>query len=204
MIIKRIGPLSCAKLSGLLYAVIGLLIGGVFSMVAMAGAFASETAGAAGHWGNHRCGRCDRFPNPVWPHGVRGDAHRCVAVQRRGRDRWRRRGGHAIKWTCNKHEGREEVQLVLERVRATTRSLSMTGTGDDATARKRDAMQRVSRYPGDLEAMGSDRRPAGTPPTNTTATRRTSCRWSRRDVRWTSCAPTWKVFALRLSALDQI
>ena len=48
MIIKRIGPLSCAKLSGLLYAVIGLLIGGVFSMAAMAGAFASETAGAAG------------------------------------------------------------------------------------------------------------------------------------------------------------
>ena len=48
MIIKRIGPLSCAKLSGLLYAVIGLLIGGVFSLAAMAGAFASETAGAAG------------------------------------------------------------------------------------------------------------------------------------------------------------
>ena len=48
MIIKRIGPLSCAKLSGLLYAVIGLVIGGVFSMAAMAGAFASETAGAAG------------------------------------------------------------------------------------------------------------------------------------------------------------
>ena len=48
MIIKRIGPLSCAKLSGLLYAIIGLLIGGVFSLAAMAGAFASETAGAAG------------------------------------------------------------------------------------------------------------------------------------------------------------
>jgi hypothetical protein len=48
MIIKRIGPLSCAKLSGLLYVVIGLLIGGVFSLAAMAGAFASETAGAAG------------------------------------------------------------------------------------------------------------------------------------------------------------
>jgi hypothetical protein len=48
MIIKRIGPLSCAKLSGLLYAAIGLLIGGVFSLAAMAGAFASETAGAAG------------------------------------------------------------------------------------------------------------------------------------------------------------
>jgi hypothetical protein len=48
MIIKRIGPLSCAKLSGLLYAVIGLLLGGVFSLAAMAGAFASETADAAG------------------------------------------------------------------------------------------------------------------------------------------------------------
>ena len=40
MIIKRIGPLSCARLSGLLYAIIGLVLGGIFSLIAMAGGFA--------------------------------------------------------------------------------------------------------------------------------------------------------------------
>lgn len=48
MIIKRIGPLSLAKLSGLLYAIAGLVLGGIFSLAAMAGAFASQTADAAG------------------------------------------------------------------------------------------------------------------------------------------------------------
>ncbi len=48
MIIKRVGPLSCARLSGLLYAVIGLILGGIFSLVAMVGGFSSETAGDAG------------------------------------------------------------------------------------------------------------------------------------------------------------
>ena len=48
MIVKRIGPLSFAKLSGLLYAIAGLVLGGIFSLIAMAGGFASDTAGAAG------------------------------------------------------------------------------------------------------------------------------------------------------------
>lgn len=48
MIIKRIGPLSFAKLSAVLYAVMGLVVGGVFSLVGLAGGFASEAAGAAG------------------------------------------------------------------------------------------------------------------------------------------------------------
>ena len=48
MIIKRIGPLSVAKLSAVLYAVIGLVMGGVFSLVGLAGGFASEDVGAAG------------------------------------------------------------------------------------------------------------------------------------------------------------
>ena len=48
MIIKRVGPLSFARLSGALYAFIGLIIGGVFSMIAMAGGFASETSGMPG------------------------------------------------------------------------------------------------------------------------------------------------------------
>lgn len=48
MIVKRIGPLSFARLSGLLYAVLGLVIGGIFSLVALVGGFASDTDGAAG------------------------------------------------------------------------------------------------------------------------------------------------------------
>ena len=37
MVIKRVGPLSCAKIAGLLYAILGLIFGGMFSLVAMAG-----------------------------------------------------------------------------------------------------------------------------------------------------------------------
>ena len=48
MIIKRVGPLSFARLSGALYAFIGLIVGGIFSMIAMAGGFASETSGMPG------------------------------------------------------------------------------------------------------------------------------------------------------------
>jgi len=48
MIIKRIGPLSFAKLAAVLHAVMGLVVGGIFSLVGLAGGFASETAGAAG------------------------------------------------------------------------------------------------------------------------------------------------------------
>lgn len=43
MIIKRVGPLSFARLTGLLYAVIGLLIGGIFSLVAIAGGLVSDS-----------------------------------------------------------------------------------------------------------------------------------------------------------------
>ena len=48
MVIKRIGPMSCAKISGALYAILGIIIGGVFSMIALAGGFASDTAEGAG------------------------------------------------------------------------------------------------------------------------------------------------------------
>lgn len=41
MVIKRVSPLSCAKIAGLLYALMGLLIGAVISMVALAGGFAA-------------------------------------------------------------------------------------------------------------------------------------------------------------------
>ena len=37
MIIKRIGPVSCARIAGVLYAIIGLLAGSIFSLAAVAG-----------------------------------------------------------------------------------------------------------------------------------------------------------------------
>ena len=50
MVIKRIDPMSCAKVSGLLYAVIGLLIGACVSLVMMSiGSFVpQDEAPAAG------------------------------------------------------------------------------------------------------------------------------------------------------------
>ena len=46
MVIKSIGPLSCAKIVGTLYVFVGLIVGGIFSLAAMAGAFASDTSEA--------------------------------------------------------------------------------------------------------------------------------------------------------------
>ena len=48
MVIKRIGPVSCAKITGTLYAILGLVFGGIFSLAALAGGFASNTSGSAG------------------------------------------------------------------------------------------------------------------------------------------------------------
>ena len=50
MVIHRIGPMSLAKLSGTLYAILGLIIGALFSLAAMAGAMASgdDNAGIFG------------------------------------------------------------------------------------------------------------------------------------------------------------
>ena len=47
MIIRRIGPMSIARLSGMLYAVFGLVLGATISLVAMAGGFGSESQGPA-------------------------------------------------------------------------------------------------------------------------------------------------------------
>jgi hypothetical protein len=41
MVIRRVAPLSCAKIAAILYAVIGLIAGGLFSLAAMAGGLAS-------------------------------------------------------------------------------------------------------------------------------------------------------------------
>jgi hypothetical protein len=48
MVIKRVDPLSTAKVFGTLYAVIGLIIGAIVSMVALAGGVAANSSGGAG------------------------------------------------------------------------------------------------------------------------------------------------------------
>jgi hypothetical protein len=47
MIVKRIGPLSCAKLAGTLYGILGLCFGAVMSVVALAGGFAGQSQESA-------------------------------------------------------------------------------------------------------------------------------------------------------------
>ena len=48
MMIRRIGPMSCARISGALYAVTGLILGAIFSLVAMVGGFSAESSEEAG------------------------------------------------------------------------------------------------------------------------------------------------------------
>ena len=47
MVIKRVGPLSVAKIAATLYAVLGLIVGAIFSLVATAGAFAARGSEAS-------------------------------------------------------------------------------------------------------------------------------------------------------------
>ena len=46
MVIKRIGPLSFAMVSGTLYAILGVLFGGIFSLAALLGSAASNNPNA--------------------------------------------------------------------------------------------------------------------------------------------------------------
>jgi hypothetical protein len=48
MIIKRIGPVSCAKITGTLYLILGLFFGAIVSLIALIGGFASDSSGAGG------------------------------------------------------------------------------------------------------------------------------------------------------------
>jgi hypothetical protein len=48
MIIKRVDPVSCAKIAGTLYAIFGVVVGGIVSLVALAGGFGSNTSAPAG------------------------------------------------------------------------------------------------------------------------------------------------------------
>lgn len=49
MVINRVGPLSVAKLAGMLYAILGLIFGAIISLIALAGGMAanSDEPGAA-------------------------------------------------------------------------------------------------------------------------------------------------------------
>jgi len=40
MVINRVGPISVAKVAGLLYAILGLLFGAIFSVISLAGGLA--------------------------------------------------------------------------------------------------------------------------------------------------------------------
>ena len=44
MVIRRIGPISCAKIAGTLYAILGIVLGAIFSLIGVAGAFATQGA----------------------------------------------------------------------------------------------------------------------------------------------------------------
>jgi hypothetical protein len=35
MVIKRIGPVSCAKITGTLYAILGIVVGAIFSLTSL-------------------------------------------------------------------------------------------------------------------------------------------------------------------------
>jgi hypothetical protein len=47
MVINRVGPLSVGKVAGTLYAAMGVLIGAVVSVIAMAGARMADDGGAS-------------------------------------------------------------------------------------------------------------------------------------------------------------
>ena len=47
MELKRVGVLSCGKVLGLLYAAMGLIFGGIFSLISIGGMVASAGQGAA-------------------------------------------------------------------------------------------------------------------------------------------------------------
>ena len=44
MIIKRFGPLSCARIAGVLYGLLGVVIGAVFSLASVVGGLATNTS----------------------------------------------------------------------------------------------------------------------------------------------------------------
>jgi hypothetical protein len=62
MVIRRIAPMSLAKISGTLYAVLGLIIGAVFSLIGLAGRLATTDSGGAGMMAAFGVGAIVVFP----------------------------------------------------------------------------------------------------------------------------------------------
>jgi hypothetical protein len=64
MVVKRVGPLSVAKNAAVLYAVLGLIMGGIFSLAAVAFPFsgADDSGAAAGIAGMLGVGAIVMFP----------------------------------------------------------------------------------------------------------------------------------------------
>ena len=51
MIVKRLGPLSCGKMVGVVYATIGLIIGAIFALLSLVGAgIGAASSGDSGAW----------------------------------------------------------------------------------------------------------------------------------------------------------
>jgi hypothetical protein len=48
MVVKRVDPMSFAKITGVLYALLGLCFGAIFSLIGLAGAAVSNTLGRSG------------------------------------------------------------------------------------------------------------------------------------------------------------
>jgi hypothetical protein len=44
MVITRIAPLSCARIAGTLYAIVGFVAGAFFSLISLAGGFAAQNS----------------------------------------------------------------------------------------------------------------------------------------------------------------
>ncbi len=62
MTIKRINAVSCAKIMGLLYAIIGLLVGCVAAFAALIGRFAANSFGGANYFTAFGMGAIIFFP----------------------------------------------------------------------------------------------------------------------------------------------
>jgi hypothetical protein len=48
MVIRRVAPLSFAKITAVLYALLGLIFGAIVTLISLAGGFASNGSGGAG------------------------------------------------------------------------------------------------------------------------------------------------------------
>ncbi len=62
MVIKQVGPLSCAKIAGTLYAIIGVVIGAIFSIISLASGFGANSSGSAAFGALMGAGAIVAFP----------------------------------------------------------------------------------------------------------------------------------------------